>query len=322
MIWATWRIHRAIILVSIAIAAAFAVWLAATGSSEAHAWSIFSSHHCSVDYPGSSAICQSSIDGVNQFSSINVVLCGALPALLGLALGGPLIAGEIQQGTNRLAWTQSITRTRWLIIKIVVTAVFIAAIVGAFAPLIWWYLDAAQRGSHIQPSNFDISGFVDVAYALFALALVALAGALIRRTGWAFAAAVPLFVLARFGVRDFVRPELVTPVTTTANPSGSPPSTIWFLHAGFVSLGRSTPAPGQTWSSTEQIIQNCQGISGGQKPLHSNSYCERVNHLHYVMQFQPPSHFWALQAAESAIFLGIAGVLVGLTVLTVRWWRT
>jgi hypothetical protein len=132
----------------------------------------------------------------------------------------------------------------------------------------------------------------------------------------------PPFVLARFGVRDFVRPELVAPVTTTANPNGSPPSTIWFLHAGFVPLGRSTPAPGQTWSSIEQVIQNCQGISGGQKALHSTSYCERVNHLRYVMQFQPPSHFWALQAAESAIFLGIAAVLVGLTVLTVRRWGT
>jgi ABC-type transport system involved in multi-copper enzyme maturation permease subunit len=77
------------------------------------------------------------MNGANQFSSINVDLCGALPALLGLTLGGPLVAGEIQQRTNRLAWTQSIARTRWLIIKIAVAAVLIAAIVGAFAPLIW-----------------------------------------------------------------------------------------------------------------------------------------------------------------------------------------
>jgi hypothetical protein len=40
------------------------------------------------------------------------------------------------------------------------------------------------------------------------------------------------------------------------------------------------------------------------------------------MQFQPPSHFWALQAAESAVFLGAAGALLGLTVIAVRRWRT
>ena len=97
----------------------------------------------------------------------------------------------------------------------------------------------------------------------------------------------------------------------------------WYLNAGFVPLGRSTPAPGQTWSNSNLVIESCQGLgTNTQKAAHSAVYCEKVNHLHYVMQFQPPSHFWALQGAESVIFLVLAGVLLGLTVLAVRRWRT
>jgi hypothetical protein len=324
MIWATWRMHRPLFLASIAVAVAFAIWLAITGETEAHAWAIFTGHHCSVYNPRSSAVCMSSLSGVDDFSTVNAALCGALPPLLGLVLGVPLVAGEIQQRTNRLAWTQSITRTRWVLVKIGVGAAFVAAIVGAMAPLFWWWTDAAQRASHIQPANFDISGFAPVAYALFAFMLGAALGALIHRSGWAFAASVPIFALVRTGVRLYIRPDLIPPtaVTTDAYAPITNPDW-WYLHAGSVPLGRMSPAPGQSWSSNDQLIANCQGpVSADQKALHTAAYCEKVNHLHYVLQFQPPSHFWALQAAESAIFLGLSGVLLGLTVLAVRRWRT
>lgn len=159
MIWATWRMHRSLFLTSIAVAIAFAIWLVITGEMEAHAWTTFISHHCSVMSPGSSTACMNSYHSVGDFSTVNAALCGALPALLGLVLGVPLVAGEIQARTNRLAWTQSITRTRWVLVKLGVGAVFTAGLVGAMAPLFWWWTDAAQRNSHIQPANFDISGF-------------------------------------------------------------------------------------------------------------------------------------------------------------------
>ena len=141
-------------------AAAFAIWLAISGAIEAHAWAIFSSHQCSID----------------------AVLCGVLPAILGFVVCVPLVAGEIQERTNRLAWTQSITKIRRLLSKVSVGALFSAVIVGAMAPLFWWWTDAAQCSNHIQPSNFDITGFVGVAYALFAFMLGVALGALIRRT--------------------------------------------------------------------------------------------------------------------------------------------
>jgi hypothetical protein len=320
MIWATWRLHRSVFVSSIVVAVALAIWLAITGAMEANSWAIFTGHHCSPDFPGSSPICMSSLSGVGNFSTVNAALCGALPALLGLVLGVPLVASEIQQRTNRLAWTQSITRTRWLLVKIGVGALFTAVIVGALAPLVWWWTDAAQRG-HIQPANFDISGFVEVAYALFAFMLGVALGTLIRRSGWAFAACVPIFALVRIGIRFYVRPGLIPPSTVTLGAYASVANNDWSLNAGFVPLGLSSPAPGETWSSNDMVIHNCQGF-GAQKQAHGAAYCEKLNHLHYVVQFQPSGHFWALQAAESAIFLVLAGILLGLTVLAVRRWRT
>lgn len=271
MIWATWRMNRSILVASFAAAAAFAIWLVISGSIEMHASAIFTSHHCSPNYPGSSETCMTSLSDSGNFSSVNAALCGALPAILGFVLGVPLVAGEIQQGTNRLAWTQSITRTRWLLTKIGVGALVTAGIVGAMAPLFWWWTDAAQRNSHIQPSNFDISGFVGVAYAVFAFMLGVALGALIRRTGWAFAACVPLFALVRLGVRLYLRPDLISPNTASANAPIS--NSNWYVNS----------------SST---------------------------------QFQPPSHFWSLQTAESAIFLGLALGLLGIAVMAVGRWRT
>jgi hypothetical protein len=253
--------------------------------------------------------------GSRQFSRINAGLCAGLQALLGLVFGVALVAGEIPQDTNRLAWTQSITRTRWLLIKVGVVGLFIAVLVGALVPLFWWWADSAQRASHIQPANFDSSGFVVVAYALSAFVLGVLLGAMIRRSGWAFAVAVPIYALLRVGVQLYLRPNLIAPVVETTDAFRVSHQDWWYLNGGFVPNGRSTPAPGQSWSSFNSLMENCPGDAGYGKPVHSEAYCEKLHHVHNVLEFQPPSHFRPLEAAESAIFLGIAAALLGLTVL-------
>jgi hypothetical protein len=42
----------------------------------------------------------------------------------------------------------------------------------------------------------------------------------------------------------------------------------------------------------------------------------------FVSEIQPGSHDWPLQLAEAGLFVAIAAVLVALTVLAVRGWRT
>ena len=40
------------------------------------------------------------------------------PALIGIFWGAPLIARELETGTYRLAWNQSVTRARWIAVKL------------------------------------------------------------------------------------------------------------------------------------------------------------------------------------------------------------
>ena len=178
-----------------------------------------------------------------------------------------------------------------------------------------------QRGEFIEPWNFDIAGFADVAYVLFAFMLGAALGAIVRRTGWAFAIGVPLFAAARLAIGDFVRPSIVAPSALSVNPNGAFPITGWIVQSGYVPVGRLSPAPGQTWQSRIQLIANCTAklTSITQK---QENHCVVQNKLHYVLQLQPEGHFWILQGAESAIFLGISLMLIGTTVLAVRRWRT
>jgi len=322
MIWATWRMERALFAVALGAIGAVAILLVVTGAHQESAWTAFSGLHC--NQPGSSTTCMAAADryySSSDFSAAGVGIGVAIPGLLGLVLGAPLVGGEIAQRTNRLAWTQTMTRSRWLTQKLAVGAFATMAIIGVLMPLVQWWTGEVQRGDRIVSFNFDVSGFAPVFYGLFAFMLGALLGSLIHRTGWAFAAGVVLFAAFRFIVRLFVRPVLIPPVTTTVAPTA--PSNAWVLNEGFVPLGRASPAPGRSWQSANDVIAGCTNRVGrSARPVHTIQQCAALHKLHYVFQLQPGGHYWALQAAESAVFLAASCVLFALTVLAVQRWRT
>ena len=54
-------------------------------------------------------------------SAVNIAFWASLliaPGLLGVLIGAPLIARELEYGTWRLAWSQTVPRTRWLAVKL------------------------------------------------------------------------------------------------------------------------------------------------------------------------------------------------------------
>ena len=56
----------------------------------------------------------------------------AAPALIGIFWGAPLIGRELETGTHQFAWNQTVTRTRWLAVKLAVVG--LAAIATAGSP--------------------------------------------------------------------------------------------------------------------------------------------------------------------------------------------
>jgi ABC-type transport system involved in multi-copper enzyme maturation permease subunit len=112
-------------------------------------------------------------------SSDRLDLLLLVPLLLGAFLGGPLVAREITQGTATFAWTQGVTRRRWVTGQLVRLGVPLA--LGALAVgliLSWWA--APFTGDRLTSSVFDLYPPVYVGWTLVAFTLGALAGTVLR----------------------------------------------------------------------------------------------------------------------------------------------
>ncbi len=140
-----------------------------------------------------------------------------MPALIGMFWGAPLIAHELETGTFRLAWTQSVSRLRWLGVKLglVGLASFVAA--GLISLMVtWWFAPIDMVGQdRFGAGNFGVHGFVPGGYAVFAFALGAAAGLLIRRTLPAMAVTLGGFIAVRVAVTNWLRPHYMSPVSMT-----------------------------------------------------------------------------------------------------------
>jgi hypothetical protein len=309
MTWAAWRVQRSMILAATAVVAVLALWLVATGLVMGHSqtWKYWT-------------------DG-------DVYLLYALPGVLGLALGSPLIAGESSLGTDRLATTQSVTRTRWLAFKLLVGGSVTIGIAAALTLLLEWWTGAVSvpamsnsggfSGVRIQPAAFDLTGLVVVGYTLFAFCLGTALGTVIRKPGWAFAVGLPLFAAARLGAQEWLRLHLVAPAifTSLVERASSAVTNSWLLHFTLLPAGRTSPPPGKTWgwwdwNKSYTTCTNQPNLTNAE-----DAHCAVLAHVHFVFQYQPESHYWALQGVETAIFLGLGLLLLGLTVIKVKRWR-
>jgi hypothetical protein len=115
---------------------------------------------------------------------------------------------------------QSVTRTRWLAVKLALTglAAMAAAGLGSLA-VTWWSspIDkaAAPNFPRMAPLLFGARGFVPIAYAAFAFALGVTVGMLVRRTLPAMAITLAVFVAVQLAMPLLVRAHLLPPTRST-----------------------------------------------------------------------------------------------------------
>ena len=67
-----------------------------------------------------------------------------IPLIVGILVGAPLVARELERKTSLLVWTQGVTRMRWLVGMLLGVFVGAIALVAAFSLLITWWLDPIQ----------------------------------------------------------------------------------------------------------------------------------------------------------------------------------
>jgi len=134
----------------------------------------------------------------------------SLPLLVGAFIGAPLVARELDQGTYLLAWTQGVPRQRWPLTKLAMLTGLACLGFAVLAGLTAWW--SAPIDPLVGPwLTFDVRGLAPFAYAFFALALGAAAGAIIRQTVGAMFVTAAVFVAVRLAVAD-LRPYYLPPL--------------------------------------------------------------------------------------------------------------
>ena len=136
MTWLTWRQFRAQAVTAVAALAAFAVLLAVTGPHLASMYAASGITGCHSRGCGQLASTFLSLVGAGLYPVVYLLgIAGIVlaPAVIGIFWGAPLIAREFESGTFRLAWTQSITRARWLAVKLALTGLAAMAVTEALS---------------------------------------------------------------------------------------------------------------------------------------------------------------------------------------------
>ena len=190
-------------------------------------------------------------DGKLQVLALALVLL--VPVLIGMFWGAPLVARELETGTFRLAWTQSVSRLRWLLVKLGLVGLA-SAVVGLLVSLMvtWWFSPIDDvTANRFSPASFGMHGFVPGGYALFAFALGATMGLLFRRTLPAMALTLVGFIAARVVVAEWIRPHFMSPLSEAVRLG---PDSGWGINmSSGVPLGQRQPTgPSQCAGRVEQ----------------------------------------------------------------------
>jgi hypothetical protein len=305
MTWLTWRQHRAEGLIVLVVLAVIGVFLLMTGLEMANSFQQLVLSNCLISKNSSCG----ELEMAFRIVQAGPLLALALPLLLGALVCAPLVTREVEQRTHLLIWTQSITRMRWLTVKLaLVLGAGLLASGALLALLSWWNSPSVQIfGDPFGARVYDTSGPVWVATALLALALGMFAGALTRRTVAAIFLTLVLFLAIRAPVELLWRPNFQTPLTVTyAIDQQNPPALSnqdWIVSQGFIDAqgNRSTNLRGSC--TRDETSTQCLQANGVQ-----------ANYISY----QPGDRFWTFQWIETGIYVGFSVLALGAAVWLVR----
>lgn len=353
MIWLAWQQFRLRVAIAAAVGLAFALTLAATGP---HLASIFASSnvgscHGGPDQCGAYAdeflkqlylgSALAAVNGIGVYwlqYLLGIALILAAPALIGIFWGAPLIAGEFEAGTHYLAWTQSITRTRWLAVKLAVAGLAAVAITETLSLIVAWWATpislAVARGAccspmamnQFSPVVFATNGIAPLGYAVFAFALGVAVGVLVRRAVPSMALTLVVFTVLQVVMPLWVRPHLFTPDqaitsisswgsvdvqagggTFTLNADGFGQPEAWIL-----SSAGAVNGAGQPVSTLPAACAQAMQVAVREKSGHPDLLdCLANNGIRIAVTYQPASRYWAFQLLETAIYLALAAGLAG-----------
>jgi hypothetical protein len=315
VIWLTWRQHRLEALGSALVLVVLVVLVVAVVTAAQPV--IEQIRHACPGGGGGDSCGRALSNYEGRFYVVNQIVYLAflaVPVLSGLFVGAPLLARELEHGTDQLVWSQGITRGRWLLIKLAVLAAATVIIAGILA--VTGYESSSARPDMLfnKWSTFDTQGPEFVAYALFSFALGVAASSLIGRTVPAMAAVLVGFVGARLAVGLFARRGFLPPLewdVTTGIPAAQ------LGQNWTIGTRRNVDLSGHAISDEayNRVFTACARVG---KDPDAFRGCLHDQGVMVVQSYQPADRFALFQGIETAIFIVAAIALLGLSVWLVR----
>lgn len=312
MIWLTWRQHRVEAVIVFGALALLAAILIATGLDMRGAYDHLGIASC-LSFSNHNPSCPDAVEGFREQYGLWVsasAWLNLIPALLGILIGAPLVARELEHGTQRLVWAQSVTRWRWLAVKLALVFAGCLVVAGVLSLLLmWWRQPWDTLSGRFGDAAFDFEGPVLLGFVAFALALGIASGALLRRAIPAMVLTLALFLAVRLPMEFQLRPMYQPPLTVISDVLAGDPVTRadWVIDQQFVD------AQGQHLDF-RQLFDIC----GGQGVATKLDFlqCAHDHQFQSWAEYQPASRYWTFQAIETALYAALTLALLALT----GWW--
>jgi hypothetical protein len=302
---------------------------------------------CGSD-PHCPALTAFALDNTTARTAAGLVVILA-PALIGAFWGAPLIADEFEAGTHRLVWAQSISRSRWLTVRLAVAGAATVAATALLSALVTWWAAPLDRAAAAVYGTFDQRDIAPVGYALFAFAFGVVAGLFTRRTLPAMALTLAGLLTVRIVVTGWIRPLVVAPrvlsvpldpdrtgygaggnVLLGIGPSKLQPATpdipnVWIRSVQIVDSAREPLSDRVLLASCPTLNQGPRGPAGpateaARQQMHDCVARIGANY-HEVVTYQPGDRYWTFQWCELAVFVLLTALLCGYAFHRLRRFR-
>ncbi|GAA3119233.1 transporter [Planomonospora alba] len=343
MIWLTWRQFRGSAAMTAAVLVVFTTALALTGPELASRYSEGIAS-CTQDDTCGRFYDRFFDEHQLPFLAASLVVL-LVPALVGLFWGAPLVARELEAGTHLLVWNQSITRGRWLAVKLGLIGLTATAAACLCGLVVTWWSDPLDRSAFpelamMAPLVFGARGITPMGYAAFAFVLGVTVGMLVRRTLPAMALTLAVFTAVQFAMPLLVRPHLMPPVTATFEVSEANVSGIGIkgdTGSAHIVLGSAVPGHAGAWALSSDLLDPSGRMIAGigeegpieisttsgpcapaQGPPEMGACLAEINRLGYRQRatYHPLDRFWPFQWIETGIYALLTAGLTGFCF----WW--
>ncbi|MGI5163177.1 ABC transporter permease subunit [Spirillospora sp. CA-253888] len=335
MIWLTWRQFRGQAMLAAGAVAVVALYTLVLGLS------VRGFHDDNIAGCAAAGDCETAIRQFQSEYRTQLTLVGALligvPAIIGAFWGAPLVARELEAGTHRLVWNQSITRVRWLTPKVSLIGLVALAATGLISLMLTWAASPydAAVGDRFSSMVFNARNIAPLGYALFAFALGVTAGLMLRRTVPAMALALTAFAVLQVAVPFLVRPNLFPPRESAiaVNAASLPRVGGFLIESPPDATGELTPDSTMTvqdyalpgalvLTSSSQLltasgkpanidakVRSC--LEPARPTLTETGDCLAQQKLHFNVSYQPAQRYWMFQWVETGLFTLAALLLIG-----------